>query len=157
MVEPTMPLPETPHELPIDRARVDELLERARRGERFSLLDEFLAAVAWDVAFGSEDGGPLTEADRVQLVAYYREKFADVGPLFFAELLSTEFITELRARGDIVFSDQLIRLGREEPQLWQEIRQFFRRKELATGLLALAARDNVTPNDDASGQERAVR
>ena len=58
--------------------------------------------------------------------------------MFLAELLSTEFITEQRARGDIVFSDRLLQLGRGEPELWHEIRQFFRRKEMVTALLAAA-------------------
>ena len=47
-------------------------------------------------------------------------------------------MTEQRARGDIVFSDRLLQLGRSEPELWHEIRQFFRRKEMATALLAAA-------------------
>jgi hypothetical protein len=53
-------------------------------------------------------------------------------------LLSTEFITEQRARGDIIFSERLLRLGHAEPDLWHEIRQFFRRKEMVTALLAAA-------------------
>ena len=69
---------------------------------------------------------------------YYREKWVDVGPLYLAELLSTEFMTEQRARGDILFSERLLQLGRTEPELWHEIRQFFRRKEMVTALLAAA-------------------
>lgn len=130
-------LPQTPHELPLDRAEVDALLERARHGERSDLLDGFLGAVAWD-AFAGDDGTPLSPLERQELRAYYRDKFADVGPLFLAELLSTEFMTEQRARGDIVFSDRLLDLGRNDPELWAEIRLFFRRKEMATGLLLLA-------------------
>src|SRR5687767_3994236 len=122
-------LPETPHELPLDRAKVDALLTRVRDGERVDLLEELLAAVAW-TAFGSEAGAPLSPLDQQQLVAYYREKFADVGALFLAELLSTEFMTEQRARGDIVFSERLLALGRSEPELWAEISRFFRRKEM---------------------------
>jgi hypothetical protein len=132
-------LPETPHELPIDRGKVDALLTRVRDGATIDLLDEFLAAVDWG-AFAGADGAPLSPLERTELRAYYREKFADVGPLFLAELLSTEFMTEQRARGDVVFSDRLLELGRSEPRLWAEIRQFFRRKELATGLLLLAHR-----------------
>ena len=130
-------LPQTPHELPLDRAAVDALLERARSGEPLDLLGGFLSAVAWD-AFASDDGDPLSPLERQELVAHYREKFADVGPLFLAELLSTEFMTEQRARGDIVFSERLLELGRNDPELWDEIRRFFRRKEMATGLLLLA-------------------
>ena len=47
-------------------------------------------------------------------------------------------MTEQRARGDVVFSDRLLALGREDPELWTEIRLFFRRKEFVTGLLAMA-------------------
>ena len=132
-------LPETPHALPVDRAKVDELVDKVRAGAQVNLLDAFLAAVDWGSAFGSEAGAaPLSEADVARLVAYYREKFADIGPIYLAELLSTEFMTEQRARGDIVFSDRLLELGRTEPDLWQEIRRFFRRKEFVTALLASA-------------------
>ena len=47
-------------------------------------------------------------------------------------------MTELRARGDVVFSARLLELGRNEPELWMEIRQFFRRKEMVTAILASA-------------------
>ncbi len=53
-------------------------------------------------------------------------------------------MTEQRARGDTVFSARLLELGRSEPALWVEIRAFFRRKELVTGLLLLAHRDETT-------------
>ena len=131
-------LPETPHGLPIDRAKVDALLDRVRRGEAVDLLEEFLAAVDWRAGFGGDDGTPPTLEDIARLMDYYRAKFADVGPLYLAELLSTEFMTEQRARGDVVFSEKLLDLGRDDPALWAEIRAFFRRKEFATALLALA-------------------
>jgi len=137
--DPNMTLPETPHEMPLDRGAIDALLTRTRHGETEDLLDAFLDVVRWD-AFSGDAGAPLSPLEREELRAYYREKFADVGPLFLAELLSTEFMTEQRARGDIVFTDRLLDLGRNEPQLWAEIRQFFRRKELTTGLLLLAHR-----------------
>jgi hypothetical protein len=130
-------VPDTPHELPIDRAKVDALLDRVRDGEAIDLLEAFLETVDWRAGFSSTNGEPLTVEELARLVAYYRLKFADVGPLFFAELLSTEFMTEQRARGDVVFSDALLQLGRENPELWTEIRAFFRRKEFATALLAL--------------------
>ena len=133
-------LPETPHELPVDRAKVDALLDRVRAGAEVDLLEEFLAAVDWRSAFGAEGGEELTMADLARLVAYYRAKFADIGPVYLADLLSTEFMTEQRARGDIVFSDRLLALGREDPELWAEIHRFFRRKEFATALLAMAHR-----------------
>lgn len=130
-------LPETPHELPYDRAKIDALLTRVRGGGRVDLLEELLAAVDWD-AFGGATGEPLAPEARERLGSYYRRKFADVGPLYLAELLSTEFMTEQRARGDVTFSDRLLRLGRSEPELWAEIRAFFRRKEMATALLVAA-------------------
>ncbi len=133
------PLPETPHELPYDRSKVDDLLVRVRAGGQVDLLHELLAAVDWD-AFGGTEGAPLSAVERAELDRYYREKFADVGPLFLAELLSTEFITEQRARGDLVFSERLLALGRGDPELWAEIRGFFRRKEMATAMLAAAHR-----------------
>ena len=131
-------LPDTPHELPIDRAKVDALLDRVRQGEAVDLREAFLAAVDWRRGFGDADGAALSLEDIARLLDYYRAKFADVGPLFLAELLSTEFMTEQRARGDVVFSEKLLALGRDDPQLWAEIRAFFRRKEFATALLALA-------------------
>ncbi len=130
-------LPQTPHELPFDRAKIDDLLTRVRDGERVDLLDELLAAIDWS-GFGSEAGSPLSPLEQQQLVAYYREKFADVGALYLAELLSTEFMTEQRARGDVVFSERLLALGRTEPELWAEISRFFRRKEMVTAMLAQA-------------------
>lgn len=141
---PRSGLPETPHELPIDRGKVDALLDRVRGGEAVDLLEELLAAVDWRGGFGGEGGEVLTVEDIARLVAYYREKFADVGPLYLADLLSTEFMTEQRARGDIVFSDRLLALGRDEPRLWAEISQFFRRKEFATAMLAMAHRREST-------------
>lgn len=132
-------LPETPHELPYDRAKIDDLLTRVRDGQTVDLLDELLAAVAWD-GFAAEAGTPLSTVERAELREYYRAKFAEVGPLYLAELLSTEFMTEQRARGDVVFSEQLLSLGRSEPELWAEIRRFFRRKEMATAMLAAAHR-----------------
>jgi hypothetical protein len=131
-------LPETPHDLPFNRARVDDLLVRARAGEALDLLTELLNCVDWRSAFVDRDGGPIVLEDITRLIAYYRRKFADIGPVYLADLLSTEFITEQRARGDIDFSDRLMQLGREEPALWLEIRNFFRRKEFATALLAMA-------------------
>jgi len=134
-------LPETPHELPVDRGKIDALLERIRQGEHVTLLDEFLIAVDWRGAFGSDDGKPLDAEDVGRLIAYYREKFSDIGPVYLAELMSTEFMTELRARGDVVFSDRLLEIGRNEPELWKEIRAFFRRKEFATAMLVNANRE----------------
>jgi hypothetical protein len=147
-------LPATPHELPYDRAKIDDLLTRVREGATVDLLGELLAAVDWSV-FRGADGQPLAPLERAELHTYYRAKFADIGPLFLAELLSTEFMTEQRARGDIVFSDRLLALGRGEPELWAEIRRFFRRKEMATAMLVAAHRpdqaDSAEVGPDALG------
>lgn len=131
-------LPETPHELPYDRGRVDDLLVRVRDNQPVDLLAELLGCVDWRAIFVDDEGKPITLEDITRLIAYYRRKFSDIGPIYIAELLSTEFMTEQRARKDIVFSERLLQLGREEPQLWAEIRQFFRRKEMVTALLLTA-------------------
>lgn len=136
-------MPETPHELPVDRAKIDALLDRIRQGDEVTLLDEFLMAVDWRGAFASDDGKPLDAEDVSRLIAYYQEKFSDIGPVYLAELMSTEFMTELRARGDVVFSDRLLDIGRNEPELWKEIRAFFRRKEFATAMMVNAHRPRV--------------
>jgi hypothetical protein len=130
-------LPETPHELPLDRGLVDALVDRARQGETFDLLEGLLDAVDWS-GFRENDGKALSKQQLADLRTYYTEKWADIGPLFLAELLSTEFMTELRARGDVEFSPRLLELGRNEPEIWLEIRQFFRRKEMVTAILARA-------------------
>lgn len=130
-------LPQMPHELPLDRGLVDALVDRARQGETLDLLESLLEAIDWS-GFTGSDGSELTLRQREELQQYYRQKWSDVGSLFLAELLSTEFMTELRARGDVEFSPRLLELGRTEPELWMEIRQFFRRKEMVTAILASA-------------------
>lgn len=137
-------LPETPHELPLDRQKIVELVARVRDGQQVDLLSELLAAVDWRAAFSDGDGRPLDLEEISRLHAYYREKFSEIGPIFLADLLSTEFMTEQRAQGDIVFSEQLMELYRKYPELWNEIRQFFRRKETVSGLLLLASRDKIS-------------
>ncbi len=131
-------LPKTPHELPYDRAKVDELLARVKDGEKIDLLSESLSAVDWRSTFVDAEGNPVTLEEISRLRAYYWEKFSDLGPIYLADLLSTEFMTEQRARGDVVFSERLLDIGRNDPALWQEIRQFFRRKEFATAMLVMA-------------------
>jgi len=145
-------LPETPHELPFDRGIIDATVDRVRAGERVNLLEAVLDSLDWS-SFATTQGEPLGTDARDELRRYYREKWVDVGPLYLAELLSTEFMTEQRARGDIVFSERLLQLGQTEPDLWHEIHQFFRRKEMVTALLA-AAHDptahvsTAAPNED---------
>jgi len=136
--ELTDTLPETPHELPFDRARIDDLVDRVRKGQPVDLLTELLACVDWRGSFTEFDGKPITIEDIARLVAFYKQKFSDVGVIYLAELLSTEFMTEQRARGDVVFSEKLMRLPQQDPELWQEIRLFFRRKEFVTALLTQA-------------------
>lgn len=142
-VVPGRQFPETPHELPYDRAKVDALLERVRKGDRIRLIDELLACVDWRAAFGTDDGQPIDIEHIAKLIAYYRDKFSDIGPVYMAELLSTEFMTEQRARGTIVFSEKLLDIGRNDPELWKEIRLFFRRKEFATAMLVHAHQDKT--------------
>jgi hypothetical protein len=135
--QPSRELPETPHEIPLDRGHVDALVDRARQGQKLDLLEGLLDAVDWS-GFTGNDGSPLANEQLEALRTYYREKWSDIGPLFLAELFSTEFMTELRARGDVEFSPRLLELGRSDPELWLEIRQFFRRKEMVTAILASA-------------------
>ena len=47
----TQALPETPHELPVDRARSMPCSTGSARAKQVTLLDEFLAAVDWRGAF----------------------------------------------------------------------------------------------------------
>lgn len=139
-------LPEMPHEIPLDRGLVDALVDKARQGQEVDLLEGLLDAVNWS-GFSGDDGTRLAPEQLQELRAYYREKWSDIGPLFLAELLSTEFMTELRARGDVEFSQRLLELGRNEPDLWLEIRQFFRRKEMVTAILASAHATAPTKGD----------
>ena len=144
-------LPETPHELPFDRGVIDALVDRVRAGEHVNLLEAVLDALDWS-SFVTTEGEPLDADASDELRRYYREKWVDIGPIYLAELLSTEFMTEQRARGDIQFSERLMQLGLAEPDLWHEIRQFFRRKEMVTALLAVAhdpsAKVNVAPDEE---------
>ena len=142
-------LPETPHELPFDRGTIDALVDRVRAGERANLLEAILDALDWS-SFATTEGEPLSADAREELRRYYREKWGDVGPLYLAELLSTEFMTEQRARGDVHFSERLLQLGQSEPGLWHEIRQFFRRKEMVTALLAAAHDPSIRANTAAT-------
>lgn len=141
-------LPETPHDLPYDRGKLVAILDRVRQGETMDLRHELLGAVDWRGSFTTDDGDPLGVDDIARLIEYYRHKFVDVGPVYIAELISTEFMTELRARGDVVFSDQLLEIGRTQPELWKEIRAFFRRKEFATAMLVHAHEGASSPETE---------
>jgi hypothetical protein len=90
--------------------------------------------------FGSTQAGFLQREQIDELKRYYRTRFQNLEPFYLAEQLSTELMTALMASGDMVFSDELKQLGRDNPSLWREIRTFFSRKEVATAMLMLAAR-----------------
>ena len=65
-------LPETPHELPLNRQKVVELIARVRDGEQIDLLNELLTAVDWRAAFSDATGRPLDLEEISRLHAYYR-------------------------------------------------------------------------------------
>jgi hypothetical protein len=130
--------PEMPGDLDYDANALLRLVARARDGEQFDLLDGLLDAVNWHEQFASTGTGILTPDDIGRLRDYYRKRFADIDPIYLAELISTEVMTILLANGDIVFSEGLKRIGREDPELWMEIRTFFSKKEMTTAILASA-------------------
>ncbi len=134
----TDPFPELPGELEYDPNTLLHLVARARDGEQFDLLTGLLDAVNWHEQFASAGTGILTPDDIGRLREHYRNRFADIDPIYLAELISTEVMTILLANGDIVFSEQLKRIGREDPELWLEIRTFFSKKEMTTAILANA-------------------
>jgi hypothetical protein len=111
---------------------------RIQEGARVDLLDALLDCVHWAEMFGGVESGFLLPEQLRDLRRYYRRKFAGVEPYYLAEQLSTELMSALIASGDFVFSDGLKRLGLEQPELWQEIRTFFSRKEVALAQLLLA-------------------
>ncbi len=137
--------PQTPDQLVYQLDLVLETYEKVQRGEQVDLLEELLACADWREMFGSEGSGFLTPEQIGQIVRYYREKFSALDPFYLAEQLSTELMTALMVSGDIRMSEELQRLGRERPHLWQEIRTFFSRKELATALLLQASRRGSSP------------
>ena len=136
--------PETPGELAYLPDAVIELFGRVQHGEQIDLLDGLLNCVDWAEMFGGIESGFLLPEQLRELRRYYRRKFAEVEPYYLAEQLSTELMSALIASGDFVFSNDLKRLGREQPELWQEIRTFYSRKEVALAQLLLAgARDGA--------------
>ena len=133
--------PETPDQLVYHLDAVLALFNRAQSGERLDLLEELLGCVDWREMFGSADSGFLRPEQVGELKRYYRAKLGGLERFYLAEQLSTELMTALMTSGEIALSDELKRLGRENPRLWQEIRAFFSRKELATSLMLLADRE----------------
>lgn len=132
--------PDTPADLVYHLDAVLALFERVRAGESVDLIDGLLSCVDWREMFGSEGTGFLSVHQVEQLREYYRAKFADLERFYLAEQLSAELMTAMMVSGEQEFSDELKRLGRERPELWNEIRTFFTRKEFATSLLMLADR-----------------
>ena len=132
--------PETPAELVYNLDRVLEMFALVQAGQHTDLLEALLDCADWRDMFGSTGSGLLKPEDIESIKRYYRAKFADVDRFYLAELLSTHLMTALMGSGDIVFSDELKAFGRDNPQLWQEIRSFFGRKELSTSMLMLADR-----------------
>ena len=130
--------PETPGELVYNLDRVLETFAEIQNGKKLDLLEALLDCADWREMFGSTGSGILKPEDIGQIRNYYRQKFAEVDRYYIAEQLSTELMTALMSSGDIVFSDELKQFGRENPDLWQEIRAFFGRKEVSTARLMLA-------------------
>jgi hypothetical protein len=140
--------PETPAELVYNLDRVLETFARVQQGEQADLLEALLDCADWREMFGSTGSGILKPEDVEAIKNYYRTRFAEVDRFYLAEQISTQLMTALMSSGDIVFSDQLKKFGRDNPELWQEIRSFFGRKELSTAMLMLA------DTSDRQGQAR---
>ena len=138
--------PETPGELVYNLDLVLETFAEVQNGSRTDLLEALLDCADWREMFGSTGSGILKREDIESIKDYYRQKFAGVDRYYLAEQLSTELMTALMSSGDIAFSDDLKQFGRDNPQLWQEIRAFFGRKEVSTAMLMVA---------DQPGDERA--
>ncbi len=132
--------PTTPDGLVYQLDAVQALFGRVQHGERVDLLDALLDCVDWVEMFGSTESGFLRREQIDELKRHYRSRFEELEPFYLAEQLSTELMTALMASGDMLFSDELKQLGRDNPVLWREIRTFFSRKEVATALLMLATR-----------------
>jgi hypothetical protein len=130
--------PSTPAGLVYHLDAVVELFQRIQIGERVDLLESLLACVDWREMFGGEGTGFLSSHQMDQLRDYYRARFRELDRFYLAEQLSTEFMTAMMVSGDHEFSEDLKKLGRERPELWNEIRTFFSRKEFATTLLIAA-------------------
>jgi len=135
--------PETPDLLVYRLDLVLEVFNHIQTGAMVDLLDSLLECVDWREMFGSDASGFLRREQIDELKRYYAAKFAGVEPYYLAEQLSTELMTALMASGEQEFSPELKRLGMEQPELWQEIRTFFSRKEIATVRLMLAQRTNA--------------
>jgi hypothetical protein len=130
--------PQTPGELLYQLDLVLETFQKVQEGRKLDLLEELLDCVDWREQFGSAGSGFLKPQEIAALKRFYRAKFADLQRYYLAEQLSTSVMTALLAAGDFSMSEEFKRLGREQPELWQELRAFFGRKEFTTAALALA-------------------
>ena len=139
--------PQTPDQLVYQLDVVIDLFERVQKGDEIDLLEGLLDCVDWREMFGSEGSGFLKPDEVGELKRYYRAKFADLDRVYLAEQLSTELMTALMVSGEMGFSEELKRFGQENPKLWQEIRTFFSRKEIATALVLRADRPAVERAD----------
>lgn len=130
--------PQTPGELLYKLDLVLALFNRVQSGERVDLLEELLDCADWHELFGSAGSGFLQPQQVGELRRFYRAKFAGVERFYLAEALSAQLMSAMMVSGDFVFSDTLKRFGSEQPAVWQEIREFFGRKELATATALVA-------------------
>jgi hypothetical protein len=130
--------PQTPGELTYQLDLVLETFQKVQEGRKLDLLEELLDCVDWREQFGSAGSGFLQPQEIAELKRFYRAKFAAVERYYLAEQLSTSVMSALLATGDFSMSEDFKRLGREQPELWQELRAFFGRKEFTTAALALA-------------------
>jgi hypothetical protein len=121
-----------------DLEAVVTLYGRIQQGERVDVLEGLLDCVNWREIFGSTRSGFLRREEIDELRRYYRVTFSTLDRFFLAEQLSTQLMSALLASGDAAMSEPFRQLGREHPELWQEIRAFFRRKEVATVMAMLA-------------------
>lgn len=139
--------PATPGELVYNLDRVLETFADVQNGADINLLEALLDCADWREMFGSTGSGILKPEEIEQIKQYYRKKFSDVDHYYLAEQLSTQLMTALMSSGDIVFSDPLKEFGRTNPELWQEIRAFFGRKEVSTSMLMVAGSERRTRAD----------
>jgi hypothetical protein len=130
--------PQTPAELNYQLDMILDLFNRIQRGDKVDLLEELLDCADWREMFGSAASGFLQPQQIGELRRFYRTKFAELERYYLAETLSTQLMTALMVSGDFTFSDELKRFGNEQPELWQEIRTFFGRKELASASALVA-------------------
>ena len=117
--------PQTPGELLYQLDMVLETFQKVQEGRKLDLLEELLDCVDWREQFGSAGSGFLKPEEIADLKRFYRAKFADSGALLLAEQTQHHVMTALLATGDFSMSEEFKRLGREQPELWQEAARLF--------------------------------